>query len=142
MKKKIMYVSAVALLDWQGKVLISHRSEDHLVLPNFWEFPGGKIKINENPDDAVVREIKEELSLDIDKKLLKPLSFNTHTYKNVYVDDLDVVIFFYICRSWKGTPSSKDKQKILWVEIDKLKKYKFLPGSNKFVLELNNLKKK
>ena len=117
-----MYVSAVALLDWQGKVLISYRSEDHSVLPNFWEFPGGKIKINESPDDAVIREIKEELSLDIDKKLLKPLSFNTHTYKNIYGGDLDVVIFLYICRSWKGTPSYKDKQKILWIEIDKLKK--------------------
>ena len=142
MKKKIMYVSAVALLDWQAKVLISHRSEDHLVLPNFWEFPGGKIKINENPDDAVVREIKEELSLDIDKKLLKPFSFNTHTYKNVYVDDLDVVIFFYICRSWKGTPLSNENKKILWIEIDKLKNYKLLPGNSKFILELNNLIKK
>ena len=142
MKKKIMYVSAVALLDWQGKVLISYRSEDHSVLPNFWEFPGGKIKINESPDNAVIREIKEQLSLDIDKKLLKPLSFNTHTYKNIYGGDLDVVIFFYICRSWKGTPSYKDKQKILWIEIDKLKNYKLLPGNSKFILELNNLIKK
>ena len=141
MKKKHIYVSTVALIDWQGKVLISLRSEDK-TLSNFWEFPGGKIKTNESPDDAIVREIKEELSLDINKKSLKPLSFNTHTYKNIYDGDLDVVIFFYICRSWKGTPLSKDKQKILWVEIDKLKKYKFLPGSNKFVSELNNLKKK
>ena len=132
-----MYVSAVALLDWQGKVLISYRSKDHLVLPNFWEFPGGKIKINESPDHAIIREIKEELTLDINKKSLKPLSFNTHTY-----EEFHAVIFFYICRSWNGTPLSKNKQKILWVEIDKLKNYNFLPGSSKFVLELNKLKKK
>ena len=96
-----------------------------------------KIKTNENPDDAIVREIKEELSLDINKKSLKPSSFNTYTY-----DEFHAIIFFYICRSWKGTPLSKTNQKILWIEIDKLKKYKLLPGSNKFVLELNNLFKK
>ncbi len=136
MKKKNIYVSTVALIDWQGKVLISLRPEDK-ILPNHWEFPGGKIKINESPDHAIIREIKEELTLDINKKSLKPLSFNTHTY-----EEFHAVIFFYICRSWNGTPLSKNKQKILWVEIDKLKNYNFLPGSIKFVLELNKLKKK
>ena len=136
MKKKNIYVSTVALIDWQGKVLISLRSEDK-ILPNYWEFPGGKIKTNESPDHAIIREIKEELTLDINKKSLKPLSFNTHTY-----EEFHAVIFFYICRSWNGNPLSKNKQKILWVEIDKLKNYNFLPGSSKFVLELNKLKKK
>ena len=136
MKKKNIYVSTVALIDWQGKVLISLRSENK-ILPNFWEFPGGKIKTNESPDDAIVREIKEELSLDINKESLKPLSFNTYTY-----DEFHAIIFFYICRSWDGTPFSKKNQKILWIEIDKLKNYKLLPGSNKFVLELINLFKK
>ena len=136
MKIKNIYVSTVALIDWQGKVLISLRSEDK-ILPNFWEFPGGKIKINESPDDTIVREIKEELSLDINKKSLTPLSFNTYTYEQFHA-----VIFFYICRSWNRTPLSKNKQKILWVEIDKLKNYNFLAGSKKFVSDLSNLKKK
>ena len=136
MKKKYIYVSTVALIDWQGKVLISLRSEDK-ILPNYWEFPGGKIKTNESPDHAIIREIKEEITLDINKKSLKPLSFNTYTY-----EEFHAVIFFYICRSWNRTPLPKNKQKILWIEIDKLKNYNFLPGSSKFVLELNKLKKK
>ena len=136
MKKIYIYVSTVALVDWQGKVLITLRSEDKN-LSNFWEFPGGKIKNNESPDDAIIREIKEELSLDINKKSLKPLSFNTYTY-----DEFHAIIFFYICRSWKGTPLSQKNQKILSIEIDKLKNYKLLPGSNKFILELINLFKK
>ena len=136
MKKKNIYVSTVALIDWQGKVLISLRSKKSF-LSNHWEFPGGKIKKNEAPEDAVIREIKEELSLDINKKSLKPLSFNNHLY-----EDFNAIIFFYICRSWKGTPSSNLNQNIMWVEISKLKNYKFLPGSNKFILELINLKKK
>ena len=126
----------MALVDWQGKVLISLRSENK-ILSNLWEFPGGKIKSNESPDIAIIREVKEELSLDINKKSLNPVSFNTYTYENFHA-----TIFFYICRAWKGTPLSKEKQKILWVEIDKLKKYNFLPGSNKFVSVLNNLKKR
>ena len=136
MKKKNIYVSVVALIDWQGKVLISSRSENQ-ILHNFWEFPGGKLKTNESPDDAIIREIKEELSLDINKKSLKPLSFNTYTY-----DEFHAIIFFYICRSWKGTPLSNENKKILWIEIDKLKNYKLLPGNSKFILELNNLIKK
>ena len=75
--------------------------------------------------------------MDINKKSLTPLSFNTYTYEQFHA-----VIFFYICRSWKGTPLSKDNQKILWVEIDKLKNYNFLAGSKKFVSDLSNLKKK
>ena len=70
MKKKIIYVSAVALIDWQGKVLISLRPEKK-ILSNYWEFPGGKIKSNEMPEDAIIREVKEELSIDIDKQSLK-----------------------------------------------------------------------
>ena len=136
MKKKNIYVSTVALIDWQGKVLISLRPENK-ILPNFWEFPGGKVKINESPDDAIVREIKEELSLNIDKKSLKPISFNTYTY-----DQFHAIIFFYICRNWNGSPLSKKNHQIIWTEIDKLKRYKFLPGSNKFILELNDLFKK
>ena len=136
MKKKNIYISTIALIDWQGKVLISLRPEKK-ILPNFWEFPGGKINTNESPEDSIIREIKEELSIDINKKSLKPLSFNTYTY-----EDFHAVIFFYISRSWKGNPISKENQKILWIEINKLKNYKFLPGSNKFVLELNNLFKK
>ncbi len=136
MKKKNIYVSTVALIDWQGRVLISLRSRNK-ILPNFWEFPGGKIKTNESPDDAIVREIKEELSLNIDKKSLKPISFNTYTY-----DQFHAIIFFYICRNWNGSPLSKKNHQIIWTEIDKLKRYKFLPGSNKFILELNDLFKK
>ena len=137
MEKKNIYVAIVALIDWQGKVLISLRDKKNKNSPNLWEFPGGKSKINESPDETVVREIKEELSLDINKKSLKPISFNNHLY-----EDFNAIIFFYICRSWKGTRSSNLNQNIMWVEISKLKNYKFLPGSNKFILELINLKKK
>ena len=135
MKKKNIYVAIAALIDWQGKVLLSLWQKNK-TLPNYWEFPGGKIKVNESPDDAIIREIKEELSLDINKNSLKPLSFNIHDYKR-----FNAIIFFYICRSWLGSPKSKENQKIIWVDIQKLPNYKLLPANNKFILQLKNLKK-
>ena len=123
------------LIDWQDRAFISLRSKDK-ILPNFWEFPGGKIKTNESPDDTIVREVKEELSLEIDKDSLVPFSFKTYTYEKFHA-----IIFCYICRIWKGTPLSKNKQKILWVEIEKLKNYEFLAGSQAFIQKLINLRK-
>ena len=76
-------------------------------------------------------------SVVIEKKSLRPISFNTYTY-----DQFHAIIFFYICRNWNGSPLSKKNHQIIWTEIDKLKRYKFLPGSNKFILELNDLFKK
>ena len=111
MEKKNIYVSTVVLIDWQDRAFISLRSKDK-ILPNFWEFPGGKIKTNESPDDTIVREVKEELSLEIDKDSLVPFSFNTYTYEKSHA-----IIFCYICRIWKGTPLSTNKQKVLWIEI-------------------------
>ena len=135
MKKKIIYVSAVALIDWQGKVLISLRPEKK-ILSNYWEFPGGKIKSNEMPEDAIIREVKEELSIDIDKQSLKIFNFNTYSYEKY-----QVIIFFYTCRSWKGNPKSNENQKILWVEINKLQNYKSLPANKKFISGLKKINK-
>ena len=135
MKKKIIYVSAVALIDWQGKVLISLRPEKK-ILSNYWEFPGGKIKSNEMPEDAIIRVVKEELSIDIDKQSLKIFNFNTYSYEKY-----QVIIFFYTCRSWKGNPKSNENQKILWVEINKLQNYKSLPANKKFISELKKINK-
>ena len=70
MKKKIIYVSAIALIDWEQKVLLSLRSKSK-PLSNYWEFPGGKIKQNENPDDAIIRELNEELNIVVQKNFLR-----------------------------------------------------------------------
>tara|TARA_B100000029_G_scaffold84722_2_gene75379 strand:- start:2926 stop:3339 length:414 start_codon:yes stop_codon:yes gene_type:complete len=136
LKKKIIYVSVVALIDWQGKVLISSRTKKK-TLPSYWEFPGGKIKNNEMPEDAIVREVKEELSIEIDKQSLKGFNFNTYSYEKY-----EIVIFFYICKSWKGTPKASENQKILWVEINNLQNYKSLPANKKFISELKKFNKK
>ena len=140
MKIKRIYASVIALVDWEQKVLISLRSKKK-VLPNYWEFPGGKIKQNENPDEAIIRELNEELNIVVQKNFLRPLTFTLYDYKN-----FEVVIFFYLSRNWSGTPLSNEKQKILWVKLDQIKNYKMLPANQKLILTLldmkNNKKKK
>ena len=131
----LLLVAAVALIDIDGRVLLARRPEGKS-MAGLWEFPGGKIKTNETPDDTIVREVKEELSLEIDKDSLVPFSFNTYTYEKFHA-----IIFCYICRIWKGTPLSKNKQKVLWIEIEKLKNYEFLAGSQAFIQKLINLRK-
>ena len=130
MKKKIIYVSAIALIDWEQKVLLSLRSKSK-PLSNYWEFPGGKIKQNENPDEAIIRELNEELNIVVQKNFLRPLTFTLYDYKN-----FEVVIFFYLSRNWSGTPLSNEKQKILWVKLDQIKNYKMLPANQKLILML------
>lgn len=136
MNKKKIYVSTVALIDWQGKVLLSLRSKGK-GFSNFWEFPGGKIQTKENPDDAAIRELYEELSIKVSKDSLKPLTFTSHSYSQ-----FDAIIFFYICRLWKGVIVSKEKQKLLWIKINQINNYKILPGSKKLAAELVSFYKK
>ena len=93
MKKEKIYVSSIALINWEQKVLISSRSKSK-PLPDYWEFPGGKIKKNENPDDAIIRELDEELNIFIKKEFLRPLTFTLYEYK-----DFEVIIFFYLSYS-------------------------------------------
>jgi len=134
LKIKRIYASVIALVDWEQKVLISLRSKKK-VLPNYWEFPGGKIKKNENPDEAIIRELKEELNIVVKKEFLRPVTFVLYDYK-----DFEVIIFFYLSRLWEGTPISNEKQKLLWIKINQITNYKMLPSNKKLVSSLLDIK--
>ena len=101
MEKNIIYVTAIALVDWEGKVLLSLRSRKK-ILANYWEFPGGKIKKNEEPDDAIIRELHEELDIIVEKQSLKPFTFTSYNYK-----DFKVIIFFIYVGYGKGNQDQK-----------------------------------
>ncbi len=133
-KKKIL-VAAIALIDWQGKVLLTSRSISKS-FSDCWEFPGGKIKKNENADDTIIRELKEEFDLDVQKQSLKPLTFTFYNY-----EEFEAVFFFYVCRLWKGTAVSKEGQKLLWVKLSQINSYKMLPANKKLVVSLINYSK-
>ncbi len=105
----IVLVAAVALLDVDGRVLLAQRPEGKR-MAGLWEFPGGKVHLNEAPETAVVRELKEELDVDITESCLAPLTFASHAY-----EDFHLLMPLYVCRVWKGTPRPLEGQALRWV---------------------------
>ena len=80
---KILLVSAVALVDVDGRVLLSQRPKGK-EMGGLWEFPGGKIERGEIPEIALIRELAEELGINTWASCLAPLTFASHKYKDFH----------------------------------------------------------
>ena len=119
---KIVLVSAVALVDPDGRVLIAQRPEGKS-MAGLWEFPGGKVEPDETPEDALIRELQEELGIDTWASCLAPLTFASHTY-----DDFHLLMPLFACRKWEGTPRSIEDQALKWVHARDLKDYPMPPA--------------
>lgn len=115
--KSILLVSAVALIDSENHVLIARRPEGK-PLAGLWEFPGGKIEALETPEAGLIRELKEELDIDILADCLAPFSFVSKDYPQFHL-----LMTLYLCRRWKNTPTPKEGQQLLWVAADELDRY-------------------
>jgi 8-oxo-dGTP diphosphatase len=105
---KTVLVSAVALFDVDGRVLLTQRPEGKS-MAGMWEFPGGKIEPGELPEAALRREIMEELGVDICERCSAPLTFVSHVY-----EDFHLLMMLYICRKWEGIPQPLEGQKLTW----------------------------
>ncbi|WP_270606879.1 (deoxy)nucleoside triphosphate pyrophosphohydrolase [Bacillus mobilis] len=127
MKKKVSVVGAVILND-DNEVLCALRSPI-MSLPNYWEFPGGKIKVGEEPRDALVREIKEELDCII--TVGKTIEIVEHEYENIIVH---LVTYKAIIKS--GTPKAIEHSELRWVNVTDLKELKWAPADIPTVLIL------
>lgn len=102
-------VASVALVDADGRVLVQQRPEGK-AWAGWWEFPGGKIHDAETPEAAVVRELAEELGLDITESCLAPFTFTSYAY-----DDFRLLMLLYLCRVWRGTPQPREGQTLRWI---------------------------
>jgi 8-oxo-dGTP diphosphatase len=106
---KLLLVSAVVLIDPDGRVLLTQRPEGKS-MAGLWEFPGGKIEPGETPEEALIRELQEELGIDTWQSCLAPLSFASHSY-----DDFHLLMPVFACRKWQGIPQSREGQAMKWV---------------------------
>lgn len=109
MTKPVLFVTAIALMDDAGRVLLAQRPEGK-DMAGLWEFPGGKVHDGETPEEALVREMKEELDLVVVAKDLVPLTFASHAYECFHL-----FMPLFLCRCWGGILRPMEKQRIIWV---------------------------
>ena len=119
---KIILVSAVALIDTDGRVLLAQRPEGKS-LAGLWEFPGGKVEPGESPETALIRELKEELAIDTFSSCLAPLTFASHAYP-----DFHLLMPLFACRKWQGIATGVEGQKLAWVRPNDLRNYPMPPA--------------
>ena len=119
---KVVLVSAVALIDRDGRVLLAQRPEGKS-MAGLWEFPGGKVEAGETPEEALIRELQEELDIDTWASCLAPLTFASHSYA-----DFHLLMPLFACRKWEGIPKSQENQKLAWVSANDLKRYEMPPA--------------
>ncbi len=119
---RVVLVAAAALIDPDGRVLISKRPEGKN-LAGLWEFPGGKVEENERPEVALIRELREELDIDVTESCLAPLTFASHAY-----DDFHLLMPLYVCRRWKRQVNPREDQELKWVNVRSLRKFPMPPA--------------
>ncbi|MGB3487498.1 MAG: 8-oxo-dGTP diphosphatase MutT [Xanthobacteraceae bacterium] len=119
---KLTLVVACALIDADNRVLIAQRPEGKQ-LAGLWEFPGGKLEPGERPEPALIRELREELGIEVKEACLAPLTFASHGYETFHL-----LMPLYICRRWEGTVASKEGQALAWVRANKLRDYPMPPA--------------
>ena len=119
---KIVLVSAVALIDSDGRVLLAQRPEGKS-MAGLWEFPGGKVEPGESPEAALVRELKEELGIDTWQSCLAPLTFASHAYPEFHL-----LMPLFACRKWQGVATPREGQTLAWVRPSALRDYPMPPA--------------
>ncbi len=118
----LLLVAACALIDIDGRVLLSRRPEGK-ALAGLWEFPGGKLAPGETPEAALMRELKEELGIDVTAACLAPFAFASHAYERFHL-----LMPLFLCRRWSGRPEPREGQTLAWVRPDRLADYAMPPA--------------
>ena len=130
---KTVLVVAVALIDTDGRVLIAQRPEGKQ-LAGLWEFPGGKVEPGERPEAALIRELKEELGIDVTEACLAPFVFTSHAYETFHL-----LMPLYLCRRWSGVVQPLEHSALKWVKPNQLSAWPMPPADEPLVAWLRDL---
>jgi len=117
MELRLLLVVACALVDVDNRVLLAQRPQGK-AMAGLWEFPGGKLAPDERPEEALIRELAEELGITVKPACLAPLTFASHAYP-----DFHLLMPLYVCRRWEGIPQGREGQALKWVRAKALRDY-------------------
>ena len=129
----VVLVAAAALVDTDGRVLLAERPAGK-PMAGLWEFPGGKVKPGETPEQALIRELAEELGIDVAASCLAPFAFASHAYA-----DFHLLMPLYVCRKWRGFVTAREGQRLSWVRPERLAEYRMPPADTPLVALLRGL---
>jgi 8-oxo-dGTP diphosphatase len=128
----LLLVAACALIDADGRVLLARRPEGK-PMAGLWEFPGGKLQPGETPEAALIRELKEELAIDVAASCLAPFAFASHP-----LGERHLLMPLYLCRRWEGQVTPLEGQALAWVRPNKLAGYAMPPADRPLVALLRD----
>jgi len=109
-----LFVVAVALKDDEGRILVQQRPPGK-AMAGLWEFPGGKVDVGETPEQALCREVTEELGLDIGNVPMHPINFASESVGNRHM-----IMLLYLVDRWTGEPEAMEGQPLAWHHVEEL----------------------
>jgi 8-oxo-dGTP diphosphatase len=130
---KLLLVVAVALIDADDRILVAQRPPGKQ-LAGLWEFPGGKVDPGERPEAALIRELHEELGIEVKEACLAPLTFASHAY-----EDFHLLMPLYVCRRWQGLVTPREGQALKWLRARQLRDIPMPPADAPLIPALIDL---
>ncbi len=125
--QNLLLVAACALIDPDGRILLTRRPEGKS-MAGLWEFPGGKLHPGESPEQALIRELQEELGIDVSSNCLAAFAFASHAYA-----DFHLLMPLFLCRRWTGRPLGREGQALAWVRPENLADYPMPPADKPLI---------
>lgn len=108
-KSPTLLVVAGALIDAEGRVLLQQRAAGRQ-MAGLWEFPGGKVEPGERPEAALIRELREELGIEVGEERLQAAVF-----ASAPLGERHLILLLYLCRAWSGEPQALDASGLKWL---------------------------